>query len=280
MFRLEIANLGNIRSRYELLADDLADALIFQFFLDGASLHQRQVTETVPTALSSQRQTTEPAAVPTAPAPSVQPTSMARPVGQTFGFIGGLVDLLSSLVMILPRSVSGPLQNWLSQYRRVQSRVRQTQRVTQRVGRLASAGGVRSSSNVAVMSGGTGGALPAVTESNPTSAAPVQVVDGNGPAAVYEVGWTPPIEPGETLLVDLQIDPVKPYKHQHYPFRVTARSLESEAAPLIVEEGSISIQGLSWIRRFWLPVLVVILGVGVVSALVLFLLNNLGSWVL
>jgi hypothetical protein len=130
------------------------------------------------------------------------------------------------------------------------------------------------------MSGGTGGALPAVTEPNPTSAAPVQVVDGNGPAAVYEVGWTPPIEPGETLLVDLQIDPVKPYKHQHYPFRVTARSLESEAAPLIVEEGSISIQGLSWIRRFWLPVLVVILGVGVVSALVLFLLNNLGSWVL
>jgi hypothetical protein len=88
---------------------------------------------------------------------------------------------------------------------------------------------------------------------------------------------TPFIEPGETLAVDLLIEPVKPFDAQYYPFTINSSSLEQTEREPVVEQGSVQIQGLAWYRRYLLPILATIIGTGIIFSIGLFLMIYVGS---
>jgi hypothetical protein len=83
------------------------------------------------------------------------------------------------------------------------------------------------------------------------------------------------VEPGETLTIDLLIDPVKPYQTQQRTFKVTSKSIELEDAPVVTEETSLQIVGVPWFRRL-VPFLL-LFGAAVGISSVVFWLMNTGA---
>jgi len=69
---------------------------------------------------------------------------------------------------------------------------------------------------------------------------------------------TPLIEPGETLLVDLLIDPLDPKKTKTYSFNVISKPVEQPETAPVIEAGTVRIIALAWFRRY-LPIFVVLL---------------------
>jgi VWFA-related protein len=159
-----ILNSGNIRSRYELWAEESSGSLEFGFFLKGADL-QEQTTEVVEPAAGvdspKMTQVAEPAQsvqVTVAPAEEVpspaatdqttqaetgkQKSSPGAQMGQTadqarrvMGLSGAIGGILMTVARILPRSMGRPLQNAATRMRAGQTRVQQTMRAPTRIAR-------------------------------------------------------------------------------------------------------------------------------------------------
>jgi hypothetical protein len=73
------------------------------------------------------------------------------------------------------------------------------------------------------------------------------------PTEVFlEPGWveTPIVQPGETLAVDLLIDPLHPHDAQTYSFTIKSRSLEQPGSREVTEEGSVQIVGSTFFERY------------------------------
>ncbi len=246
--RLEIQNLGNVRSRYQLLAEEPAGALRFQFTLDGVNLHQRQVTQATERVEEPERGREEATRAKRVDqlAPSGSLTGLERAqqtAGQAKGISAAAASALGTVGALLPRSVGTPLRNWASQLRRQQAAVSRVEHAPRQVlSRILKSPG-RTSRVRSLVSPARVTTLPPQTTGE-CQATPVTrtIVDA----------WaqTPFVEPGETLTVDLLIDPIeRPRKTQHYPIVVTSRSIEQADAPLVVEEGSVQIEGVSWFRH-------------------------------
>jgi hypothetical protein len=226
-YLLDISNLGNARSQYALRADDPAGALRFTFVLGDRRLSGQAVVQ--PGQAAARPQQTE-AAVPTHSPSSelragVDTIKGAKGKGMRVGSNVG--NALGSLGSLLPRSVGSPLLRAAAQIRQGQSSVR---RVEQLPGRA-----IRVGSKVVP---GRASAQPQPTASSRQEPAP--------PATAFqaiEQGWvrTPFVEPGETLMINLFIDPDNPYQTRTYPFVVESWSLEQPEGSLIVEEGSVQI---------------------------------------
>jgi hypothetical protein len=79
-------------------------------------------------------------------------------------------------------------------------------------------------------------------------------------AGAGRAGWsvTPYIEPGQSLVVQLLVSPVKRPRSQHYAFRVLSRSAEAEGAEPLVEHGTVALRGLSAARGVWTLLLLLI----------------------
>ena len=83
------------------------------------------------------------------------------------------------------------------------------------------------------------------------------------------------------MTLDLRIDPVKPYQARDYAFKVTSRSIEQEMdaaypeAPLVVEEKSLHVAGVPWVRRL-LPFLF-LYGAAIALPFIVFWLVNRGA---
>ncbi len=167
-FPLEIINLGNITSRYELKANTSNDLLIFQFQVKGKPLPQRQWTEPIPTTTPIVHQSIERAS---AGVPPLQPTpqngaskapsttsftSSDRTTSENFdhkqtieqtkqgaqkakkavsGFRGvanGVAGILNTAGSILPRAIGTPLKQMGNNLRQAQGQVDQIARQPQR----------------------------------------------------------------------------------------------------------------------------------------------------
>jgi hypothetical protein len=116
----------------------------------------------------------------------------------------------------------------------------------------------------------------AAAEPPPRGVAPpiaTSEVEAERSSSVQTWAQTPLVEPGETLVVDLLVNPVRPFKTQHYLFQLFSRSVEQEGAPLVEEDASVYMVRPSLLRRLF-PYLVV-LGVTVItiSLYVIFLTN-------
>lgn len=234
---LKINNLGNVRSRYELRADDPHGDLKFQFTLRGDSLPQRQVPETVSLDEASSEAAFAPAGAGAKAgdvAPSGSPASLEgvrRAAGWATGAGNAVANLLSTVGQLLPRSVGAPLLRVAGQLRRGGSTVRRAERLPGQMARLK--------------------------PSTPSRAA----TERQAPSATHTIlcTWvrTPFVEPGETLTVDLLISPVSSRPDQSFSFTVFSSSVEQGDAPPEIQEGYIQIEKASWVRRYG-PFLVIL----------------------
>jgi hypothetical protein len=261
--RLEIQNLGNARSRYRLLAEDRSGDLRFQFTLDGVNLQQGQAAQAPERAMEAPRRPGREAATPAKrverPAPPREAGSLdkVRQAGSKAKGIGATVaDALSAVAAILPSSIGAPLRNWSRQLRQQQAAITYAERAPQQM-----ASQIRRIPGVPDRAAKSG---PAATPS-PAAPPPVEAVAGPQYAPVVPISraavvdQTPFVEPGETLTLGLLVEPIKrPHQNQHYTITVTSKPLEQEDAPPQVEEGTILIPGVSWLRHYaplWLPVI-------------------------
>jgi hypothetical protein len=209
--RLELVNDGNVRSRYDLKAEDAAGELKFRFIVNGSALPQRQIVAAAE------------AVQPGSPAPA----SGGVTVSGVSSFASGAADLLYSLGYLLPRSIGAPLIQAGSQLKQGQYTAGQAERARDQVSGLAPT----STRRAERASGSTvTGAQPGV------------------PTGVWV--QTPYVEPGETLLIDLFIDPLKFHTQAiSYPFQVMSRSMEQADAAWVKDEWTVRVDSLSSLSR-------------------------------
>jgi hypothetical protein len=221
---VELQNQGNVRSRYDLRADDPGQALIFGWEADGAPLGRRQLAERIDVEPPARHQ---PVLEPKQPALPNGTGSLQRVQEGTSAAMrssGGLASLLNGIASLLPRSAQAPLRRISRQIGRGRSTVGQARTASSRATRLA------------------------------RRAKSAKRQEREPQPRVSRSPWsqTSFVEPGQTLTVKLLVDPAQPYRAQQRTFHVYSRSVEQEDAPVTVDEQVLLIPGVSWFRR-WSP---------------------------
>ena len=231
--QVELRNLGNVQSRYDLKAAEPEGTLKFQFTLDGDELPLS--SDDWIGAVGEPSKTT--------PSASTSPAGAGgggSGMGEQAMESGGIVaSMLSTLGMLLPRSVGAPLTRAASQMQR--GRV-----AASRVGQLKSQSARLKSRKQA------------------TTAAPA-VAQPHSEEERLELPWTqtPSVEPGGVLMVDLQIRPARSSLRgaaQVHPFTVLSRPAELQDAgqvPVVTTETTVQFAGTSWFVRL-LPYFVIL----------------------
>ena len=244
-FRLQIANLGNAPSSYQIQVLAPAHALEFEFFLRGSSLQGEGPSPAPPAAVS---RTAAPQGADPAPrsAPAAPASGLKQAKGKAMGAGGAVAGLLGQLGMILPRSIGAPLLQTSARIRHGQSSVHRVEQLPQRTARLRPK--IKPPSTPAQPSrpaSKSDATLPA-----PGAAAAVTVV----PTLVE----TPPLQPGQSLEVALLVQPADIYQTKRYTFAVTSRPVEQPEAEPLRQETEIQIAGFTPLERF-APFLVVLI---------------------
>lgn len=272
---VELTNNGNTSMRYELRADDPNTALGYEFSLNGSPLSQRQVIEALPSSQASAGAavatgTPVPAtaaATSTAAAPKGKggnPVGSARSALRVGSTIGGV---LSSIGYYLPGSLGSTISGLgynLSGGEHAVSRVeREVSTVKHVGGEVTSLGGKPAQSPVA--------------SSTPSTTSTVTQAKTAAPAMGITRLWaqTPPIDPGQTLPVSLTMRPLKGQGGQQYFFRVISQAIDAEDSTPVIEQGNITIKGISFLRRL-LPFFIFIATLGLMAMLVALLAFTIG----
>ena len=87
---------------------------------------------------------------------------------------------------------------------------------------------------------------------------------------------TPGVEPGDSLFLELVIEPNHPRRGQSYPFRIVSKSIDAEDQPLVIHEAVVEIRGRSWLSWLLAPVLIGAATAAFVLFMLAFLLTDLG----
>ena len=266
--RVELHNMGNARTRFELRADDPNTGLGFEFSLNGAALAQRQVIEPLPGAQQGATAASVPVVSQPTPAPAAAPAGSGGAGGAmkgALGFSGMMGELLSTIGYALPGGLGRGLLSLGNQMRSGQYVADRLQRDSKRVQSLP----VSQASSVS----------PSASQATIRSQAaqPGTAPQAAGPTMGITRLWaqTPPVDPGQTLAVILTMRPIKSKNTQQYFFRVTAQAIDGEGVPPLIEQGSVNIKGLSFARRI-IPFIVFLAMLGVVALLGALLAVNIG----
>lgn len=235
LYRLELTHLGNVRSRYEIRADDPGNGLAFEFLLNGARLPERvapvsdsgsPVSPVAPTAIAEQ-----PAA---GLAPMGAPPPTESGAKQTVSAVGGtsgvLSDLLYSISMILPSTVGRPLVEMSNRLRSAQWTAQRVEQIPRQISRLKPGSSTATSA----------------TSGSSSPAAPRPYI----PATAVET-WsqTPDLEPNQVLTFNLVVRPLNLYQSQAYPIHLVSRPVGHPEAT-VVEENVVQMEGLTNFERF------------------------------
>jgi hypothetical protein len=251
--RLELRNLGNVPTRYELLADDPANVLKFRLLLNGVAVPQEPLEK--PIGRSSE---------PAPQKPKQTPAAQPKQPNQMREKSRVLVDLAYTLGTIIPGSIGQNFTQWASTARNVDYTA---QRVEYAGQQAQSLGGTPTSAATSVTVDNT-----TVEYAAPTPlpvAAPVLDIT---PGAWY----TPYLQPGDVVTLSLMVNPGHPDQTQHYTFRVSSRAIEPAQDTPLIETGQLQVAGVPLIK-YYLPFFIVagvMIGVLVVIAL---LLANTGA---
>jgi hypothetical protein len=285
--RLEISNTGNVRSCYELRAEDPQNALRFRWRCDSINGVERAAMEptrrasggnprAVPRAVNVVRPTKRPGAADLTEIDALRRAARSpipEAVRKDEAPVTQLGHRLVSAFGLRRPVVSRPLATTLLG---VSSPVHSAQREVKRATWISSM-----VSQAASVFGLQGPTAPSDARHRPRSGA-TQVITHTTIQTLF-------VEPGESLTFDLLIDPVRPYRTQVYTYKVISRSIEpGPAGPdpsrstsgsaiyptaVVVAEDKIRIAGLSGLGRR-VPS-VVILGVTIA---ILYLVFRLGSF--
>jgi hypothetical protein len=84
------------------------------------------------------------------------------------------------------------------------------------------------------------------------------------------------VEAGQTLALDLLINPVKPNQTQQYVFTITSQSVEQEGLPPVVETSDLQVVKPFWLWRLGLLLIFIIAAIIIIllAALLVFWLLN------
>lgn len=95
---------------------------------------------------------------------------------------------------------------------------------------------------------------------------------------VADSNWTetPGVEPGDTLQLELVIEPKGARRTRTYNFRISSKAVAEPGTPLHVEEASVKIRGVSWFYWLILPVLIVLATAALILFMVYYLLLDFG----
>jgi len=237
--QLEINNEGNIRTRYELKADDPLGALKFQFMLNGVDLAKPPDLPPPPLA-----------ALP-APAPrngrsaaqasrgekAAKGSGLKAAGGRAYASSSILANILGTVGYMLPRSMGDPLVKASMGMRQAQTntdRMRDVSRDANQLKTAASGKGAPTSYSTPSQSEPAADTALAVTASRSVAGVATGPV---GPITPV----TPPVAPGEVVMVQLVVDPIGIPKAKEYIFRVITKALDVGETTEIIEQGSIKI---------------------------------------
>ncbi|MEZ4832361.1 MAG: VWA domain-containing protein [Caldilineaceae bacterium] len=87
---------------------------------------------------------------------------------------------------------------------------------------------------------------------------------------------TPEVAPGDTLQLEMLIEPNRVGRTWAHPFQVRSLPVAESAGTPLITEGSAKIRGVSWLLWFFLPSLVVLVAAAVVLFMLAFLLAEFG----
>jgi hypothetical protein len=232
--RLELANLGNVATRYELKAQESSGTVHFRFAANGSPLVARQMASTLVVAAAM------PVAQAVRPEPARPPSGggLAQTAKNASGASNAVADLLMTVGYILPRSIGMPLINIASQMRYSQYAAQRVSNIPRQIKNMAPGGQPANSTYV----GGSG--------VMPPSSAPVAAAAGQTAAVVVDA-WTstPIVQPGGSLMLDLLLVPADPTHAQHCSFTVLSRATEDVYAQPLASEGDVQITGVSALQR-------------------------------
>jgi hypothetical protein len=253
--RLELRNLGNVPTRYELLADDPANVLKFRLLLNGVAMPQEPLEKPLTRSSEPAPQKSK---QPQASAAQPKQSNQVREKSRVF------VDLAYTLGTIIPGSVGQQFTHWAAAARNVDYTAQRVEYAGQQAQNLGGASRSASTANTATAH------TPAADYVAPTPP-PMPALDIT-PGAWY----TPYLEPGDVVALSLVINPGHPDQTQHYTFRVSTRAIEPAQDTPLSETGQLQVAGVPLIR-YYLPFFIVagvMIGVLVVIAL---LLANTGA---
>ena len=264
MIQVEIHNLGNVQSRYELQAKDPQGILKFRFTLDGDELPRSSGRSAKGLQVSAERPRQQ---IPAgqAPVPDQRESRSGGGIGDRALEGGGIIaSMLSTLGLLLPRSMGASLTRTAGEMRRGQiaaSRAKQLKSQSKSLKSKASPGRV-------------GPAHP-TTSGQATAESPGEAqAEWMEQAEWAEPPWaeTPSVEPDGVLTVDLQVSSAPPpllgspsggRAGGEYPFTVLSRTAELRElkgggqAPVVTTEQSVQLPGTSRFLRL-LPYLVIL----------------------
>ena len=264
--RLEISNVGNAKSRYDLRAQDPVGALRFKFTLDGAALPQRQVVAATETGA---RASPAPALAAVASSDGGTDAMSGAPavsVANVSSFAGGIADLLYAFGYLLPSSVGEPLLQLGSRLRQGQYTAYRAQQARDEAAYVATSIPGRKAQR----------ATPIPTSTSPVIPSAAQTMSSTAPTHVWV--QSPFVEPGETCTVELHIEPVRVLQPQPMDcaFQVMSRSVEQQDAPWTTDEWTVRVDSLAALSRN--TPLLIVLGVVVVGLILAaaFCVNSTG----
>lgn len=237
--RLEVTNEGNVRSRYELRAEDPVGALNFRFSIQGASLGEEAKAE--PTAAAPQP---SPSGVGTPPTTG---KGLGQAADQALGCGTAISEILLTVGTLLPSPVSRPVMRLASTLRGGEVKAARIRTLPGYAGRLK----LRPSASPGSPRPPQKGSTSASGERAAPAGTPAQ--GSQGPLWVQ----TPFLKPGETLALDLTVRSVRAGEGRDQPFRVISRCTEQADAAPVAQEGWVHITG-GFLARPLLPDLVVV----------------------
>ncbi len=226
---IEVRNLGNARSAYELTLQD-ATNLMFAFVApDGTPLAEREYQEQIE-----------------GPAPAARPAKRAQPgrsLGSAVGDVGGrglsiassLANVFYAIATILPASVSGMFSAGGSTMVNATYKAGKVVQVQQETGRLQ-------------------GAATGTTYYRDPWLDPNTPHPGEAPTTVTNTishiwAETPIVAPGEALGVGLVLSPLRAIPGGRRAITVISRVAGLPGAEPVTTEGSIEMADKSWLRR-------------------------------
>ncbi len=260
--RLEILNLGNAPGRYQLRATDPANALAFRFAADGVDLQRQaiQVVEDVvdPASLEEARRQRGRGARERGGRGTRGKGKVQQAASSGLGISRIIADILGAVGTLLPRSMGAPLKN-------LSNKLRQQQSVVSRVERAPRQTAGRAKSLARKVTKITPGRVSSRRVEKPAKTnIPPQPAPATVTHAVVEM-WakTPIVEPGESLVVDLLVAPVKlPFQTQRHSLAVISKLIEREDIAPLVEEGAIQIEVAPWFRESLLGLFILAVLIG------------------
>lgn len=276
---LEIANLGNIQSRYSLRAAGGEDHVDFLFGVNGAILPQ--ILQPTPELLPAEP---EQAAAPASRVSRREKKGVRQQVqsveavqSRVYGGTFNITQILDTISQLLPGSaglkVARASQRISSQHATVDRAVRSQTIMVKTADHFRG--------QVAGALPGEKGKLPAagqsVTGDKQYQFKAGRVMPGNGSVALEHSAYpnpanksfeTPWVEPGETLLINVIIAPRRPYRKEACNFTLTSQAIDQPDAPAVSEQGVVEIKGVFWLWRFLWPAALILAMAGLIGAII------------